>query len=565
MDCSTLEFCDQFQELRAEINDNFQAFQAQQEDDTGDFADDATWVLTSSFVILTMQSGFGLLEMGSSSNGNEVHIMIKNVADVIFGSLAYWLFGYGISYGTPSIPFMGLGQFCPNGSYIANESGLLFSRYIFQFSFAATSTTIVSGCVAMRMRFLVYCIFAFFSIIVYAFVAHWVWAEDGWLNNLGMHDFAGGGPVHVVGGVNGLVAILMLGPRTGRFDGTRPKSDFKPSSPVSMLFGLFMLWWGWIGFNCGSSFGITGQKWVVATRAAISTINATAGGGFLAIVWSLLWTKWKLIRVDDIVNGILGSLVAITPSCASIHTYDALIIGSIGGVIAITSNQYVKHLQLDDPVGAIGVHFMSGTWGIFAVGLFADSSLPGLDIKDGLFRGGGFELIGIQLLGALVIMSWSAVCSGIIFYVIGITISKDWRDPRSGLRVSLEEELKGADYFLHGIDPTEDWDSDLEELVQSHGKGNMKDEEAPGKTTGGKTGDSFKWKEGENDENKRIEQCASTLVGGDLQVQSGSEDTADAKSKKRSMYIRRTSAAGMFQTTQARSQRSLSTIPEKLK
>jgi len=452
MDCSTLEFCDQFQELRAEINDNFQAFQAQQEDDTGDFADDATWVLTSSFVILTMQSGFGLLEMGSSSNGNEVHIMIKNVADVIFGSLAYWLFGYGISYGTPSIPFMGLGQFCPNGSYIANESGLLFSRYIFQFSFAATSTTIVSGCVAMRMRFLVYCIFAFFSIIVYAFVAHWVWAEDGWLNNLGMHDFAGGGPVHVVGGVNGLVAILMLGPRTGRFDGTRPKSDFKPSSPVSMLFGLFMLWWGWIGFNCGSSFGITGQKWVVATRAAISTINATAGGGFLAIVWSLLWTKWKLIRVDDIVNGILGSLVAITPSCASIHTYDALIIGSIGGVIAITSNQYVKHIQLDDPVGAIGVHLTAGMWGLVSVGLFADNSLPGISVRNGLFRGGGLELLGIQALGTTVISLWSAACSAVIFYLIGVAVSRDWKDPRSGLRVSLEEELKGADAILHGVE-----------------------------------------------------------------------------------------------------------------
>jgi len=169
--------------------------------------------------------------------------MLKNIFDVVFGALAYYLLGYGKSYGTPSNPFMGLGDYCPD-NYADHEieSGLLHSRYLFQLSFVATSTTIVSGAVAMRMKFSVYCIFAFFAVIFYSFVAHWVWADDGWLATLGVHDFAGSGPVHLLGGMNGLIGIVMVGSRTGRFDGSRPESDFEPSSPTSMLFGLFMLW-----------------------------------------------------------------------------------------------------------------------------------------------------------------------------------------------------------------------------------------------------------------------------------------------------------------------------------
>ncbi|CAE7864984.1 amt-2 [Symbiodinium necroappetens] len=221
-------------------------------------ADDATWVLTSSFCILTMQSGFGMLEMGSSSKGHEVNIVLKNIFDVVCGAMAYYMVGYGLSYGEPSNWFVGQGDFfvdANDGDHM--DTGLIHSRYIFQFSFAATSTTIVSGCLAMRCRFLVYCFYSFYSVIVYAFVAHWEWAPNGWLKQLGVHDFAGSGAVSLLGAMNGLIGILWLGPRLGRFDGTRLSTDFKPSSPTTILFGLFMLWWGWIGFNCGSSFGIT--------------------------------------------------------------------------------------------------------------------------------------------------------------------------------------------------------------------------------------------------------------------------------------------------------------------
>ena len=253
-------------------------------------ADDATWVLTSSFVILTMQSGFAMLEMGSSGKGHEVNILVKNVYDVVCGALAYYLLGYGISYGSPSNAFTGLGDYLMDVSATDPiSSGLVFSNFIFQFSFAATSTTIVSGCLAMRCRFILYCLYSFYAVLVYSFVAHWVWSANGWLAQLGVHDFAGSGPVHLVGAVNGLIGILVLGPRHGRFDGTRPPEDFRPSSSSSLLIGLFMLWWGWIGFNCGSSFGITQFKWIVATRAGVTTINATAGGGIAA----LLYTKAK--------------------------------------------------------------------------------------------------------------------------------------------------------------------------------------------------------------------------------------------------------------------------------
>ena len=257
-------------------------------------------------MILTMQSGFAMLEMGAAAKGNEVNILIKNVYDVVCGALAYYLLGYGISYGSPSNSFMGLGDFLMDVSNTDDiRHGLVFSSFIFQFSFAATSTTIVSGCLAMRCRFVVYCLYAFYAVLVYAFVAHWVWSEHGWLAKLGVHDFAGSGPVHLLGATNGLIGVLALGPRHGRFDGTRPAEDFRPSSPTSILIGLFMLWWGWIGFNCGSSFGITGSKWVVATRAGVTTINATFGGGLTA----LLYTKAKSNGRQD---GTMGPLKPLT-------------------------------------------------------------------------------------------------------------------------------------------------------------------------------------------------------------------------------------------------------------
>ena len=425
---------------------------SEQEGESRGYADDATWILTASFVILTMQSGFGLLEAGSCSPGYEINVMMKNIVDVIFSAFAFYLVGYGIAFGAPANSFMGLGDMPADGGYDEVESGLLYSRYVFQLSFAATATTIVSGCVAMRMKFVVYCLFSFISTILYSFVAHWLNTEIGWLNQMGVHDFAGGASVHIFGGINGLVAILFLGPRKGRFDGSRPISDFFPSSPTSQVFGLFMLWWGWIGFNCGSSFGITDDKWVVATRCAVTTINSTVGGGLLAILYSLWRTNWRLIIPEHVVNGILGSLVAITPGCAYVHTYDAFPIGLIGAFVALSLNTIVCHYKMDDPVGAVGVHAGGGIWGLIAVGFFADSELPGVDVQDGLFRSGGdWSLLGFQTIAVLSTIGWAIAWSSIFFYIVGCYFSWDYTDPRKGLRQSDKEDKLGADWYLHGV------------------------------------------------------------------------------------------------------------------
>lgn len=399
-----------------------------------------------------MQTGFALLEMGSSRAGNEVNILLKNVADVLFGSLAYYLLGFGLSFGEPSNPFMGLGDFAPGRGGSVVESGLFYSLYIFQLSFAATSTTIVSGCVAMRMKFVVYCAFSFFAVVFYGFAVHWIWAEGGWLAEMGVMDFAGGGPVHLFGGINGLVGILFVGPRTGRYDGSRPRSDFVPVSPTSTLFGLLILWWAWLGFNCGSSFGITGYRWVVATRCALTTINASAAGGIVAMIKSLLSTNRRFVQPLDVSSGILGSLVAITPACASVKLYDAYIIGALGGLVGLYCIDLLNHFEVDDPVGAVGVHAGSAIWGLIAVGLFADGNLVGVSVDSGLFRGGGLSLLGVQCLEIVVIIGWSLLFSGTFFYLTGILLSCDLWNPRKGLRVSIQEEEKGADAWLHGLD-----------------------------------------------------------------------------------------------------------------
>lgn len=226
-------------------------------------SDDATWILTSAFIIFTMQSGFGLLESGMVSRKNEVNIMVKNAVDVIYGGLSYWLFGFAFSFG-----MVGGNGFCGFGNFLtdADESqmGQVYSKYFFQLSFSTTATTIVSGAMAERTNLKAYTMYSFLNTLTYSLPAHWIWDGNGWLNQMGAVDIAGCGAVHLVGGVSGLVATLMLKPRIGRFDENAPQ--MKMASPTNVLLGTFMLWWGWLGFNCGSTFGISGMKWKLASR-----------------------------------------------------------------------------------------------------------------------------------------------------------------------------------------------------------------------------------------------------------------------------------------------------------
>ena len=228
-------------------------------------SDDATWILTSAFIIFTMQSGFGLLEAGLVSRKNETNIMVKNAIDVIYGGLAYWIFGFAISFGESDLNngFMGWGDFFVDTT---DQNFGIFAKYFFQLSFATTSTTIVSGAMAERVNINAYIAFSFINTLSYAFPAHWMWDDKGFLKVMGAVDVAGCGPVHLVGGVAAIVAAIMLKPRKSKFDEHGNPRELQMASPTNVLLGTFMLWWGWLGFNCGSTFGISGIKWKLASR-----------------------------------------------------------------------------------------------------------------------------------------------------------------------------------------------------------------------------------------------------------------------------------------------------------
>ncbi|XP_071037845.1 putative ammonium transporter 3 [Parasteatoda tepidariorum] len=345
--------------------------------------DDATWIMTSSFIIFTMQSGFGLLESGYVNRKNEVNIMVKNSVDVIFGGLGYWMFGYAFSFGKD-----------PGSNFFI------------------------------------------------VFTLGWVWTKRGFLSSLNVVDIAGCSAVHLVGGASALVAAIMLKPRLGRYENGN-HSNPSLGSPTNALVGMFMLWWGWLGFNCGSTFGVSGHKWKYAARSAIVTINSSVGGGIAALVLSYLTQRKKFI-VTYLINGILASLVAITGGCALYHPWEAIIVGAVGSVLANCTVPLLDKLHVDDPVGAIAVHGAGSVWGMLAVGLFVerDTLMELSNGLTGLFRGGGFKLLGIQLLAIVIVIFWSMVTTFMLLFVINKFVP---------IRMTPEEEKAGADLVEHNI------------------------------------------------------------------------------------------------------------------
>ena len=325
-------------------------------------------MVTCSCIIFNMQTGFGMLESGCVSLKNEVNIMMKNMVDVVLGGLTYWAFGYGISYGESSVSnwLMGFGDWFVDGEGVL--IGPVFTEFIFQMSFATTATTIVSGAIAERFDFSAYCLFSLVNTIVYCVPAGWLWAPRGFLYQLGCIDIAGSGGVHLVGGASALVSAWLVGPRLGRWElDTAPPMG----SPTNALIGLYMLWWGWLAFNAGSTFGVTDNKWQLSARACVTTLMASVSGGLVALVQSYFINNKKQ-DVLTVVNGILGSLVAITAGCAVVNTYSALFVGAVGSFLANISPPFLEWLRIDDAVGATCVHGFGGAWGMIAVGLFAE-------------------------------------------------------------------------------------------------------------------------------------------------------------------------------------------------
>ncbi len=395
---------------------------------------DTLWVLIAAFLVFFMQAGFGMVEAGFVRAKNATNILTKNFLDFCMASLGFFLFGYAIMFGTGN-GFMGFSGWFLRGA----ESGAavpLFAFWLFQAAFCGAAATIVAGGMAERMRFPAYLIYSFLiSALIYPLVGHWIWG-GGWLASLGFADFAGSTVVHTTGGVAALVGTMVLKPRIGKYrtDGS-PNLIAGHNIPLASL-GVFILWFGWFGFNPGSTLSV-GNGALIA-RVAINTNLAAAAGGMVA-----MGTIWILTRKADLsmaMNGALAGLVAITAPCAYVDPWAAIVIGAVGGIVVVFGTELLDKIKVDDPVGAVPVHAINGVWGTLAVGLFGKGSL-GLS-RAGLFYGGGITQLGVQLLGVLSVAAFVFVTMGIIFKVIDATI---------GLRVSTDEEYRGLDIGEHGI------------------------------------------------------------------------------------------------------------------
>lgn len=396
---------------------------------------DTVWVLMAAFLVFFMQAGFGMVEAGFIRAKNATNILTKNFLDFCMASLGFFIFGYAIMFGGDGA-FMGTTGWLLRGA----ESGAaipLFAFWLFQAAFCGAAATIVAGGMAERMKFPAYLIYSFLiSSLVYPIVGHWVWG-GGWLAGMDFADFAGSTVVHTSGGVAALIGTIILKPRTGKYraDGS-PNLIAGHNIPLASL-GVFILWFGWFGFNPGSTLGV-GDGSLIA-RVAINTNVAAAAGGLFAML--SVWIATKKADLSMAMNGALAGLVAITAPCAFVEPGAAIIIGAIGGVLVVFGAVFLDRLHIDDPVGAVPVHGMNGIWGTLAVGVFGKESL-GLS-HNGLAYGGGFAQLGIQLAGALSVAVFVLVAMGVIFKVIDLTI---------GLRVSVDEEYRGLDIGEHGME-----------------------------------------------------------------------------------------------------------------
>ena len=397
---------------------------------------DTVWVLLAAFLVFFMQAGFGMVEAGFTRAKNACNILTKNFLDYCVASIMFFLVGYALMFGDGNA-LMGWTGFVMAGA--PNPSGVHpLAFWLFQAAFCGAAATIVAGAMAERMKFPAYLVYtAFISALMYPIVGHWIWNAGGWLCRLGFVDFAGSTVVHSVGGAVSLVGTIALGPRIGKFgpDG-RPKIIPGHSIPLAAL-GVFVLWFGWFGFNPGSTLGV-GDGSAIALIAANTNLAAAAGG--ISAMFSV-WYRYGKPDLSMTMNGALAGLVAITAPCAFVTPAAAIGIGAIGGIIVVLGVALLDFVGVDDPVGAIPVHGMNGIWGTLAVGIWGQSAL-GL-ARDGLLHGGGFAQLGVQAVGSLCVCLFAIGSMGIVFAAIKRTM---------GLRVSRKEEIRGLDIGEHGME-----------------------------------------------------------------------------------------------------------------
>ena len=396
---------------------------------------DTVWVLIAAFLVFFMQAGFGMVEAGFIRAKNACNILTKNFLDFCMASLGFFAFGYAIMFGAGNGLLGYTGWFLSGASSGADIP--LYAFWLFQAAFCGAAATIVAGGMAERMKFPAYLIYSFLiSALIYPIVGHWIWG-GGWLASLNFADFAGSTVVHALGGFAALVGTIILGPRIGKYNPDGSANAIAGHSIPLASLGVFILWFGWFGFNPGSTLSV-GNGDLIA-RVAINTNLAAALGGIFAML-----TVWKLFGKPDLsmaMNGALAGLVAITAPCAFVEPWAAMIIGAIGGIIVVLGVLLLDKLHVDDPVGAFPVHGMNGVWGTLAIGLFGQKAL-GL-ASDGLFYGGGLTQFGVQFLGVLSVVAFVVVTMGIVFKTIDVTL---------GLRVTRDEELRGLDIGEHGME-----------------------------------------------------------------------------------------------------------------
>ena len=395
------------------------------------------WFLMGAALVFWMQAGFAMVETGFTRAKNAGNIIMKNLMDFCIGTVVFILIGFSFLLGEDFLGFIGK----PGFDIFTSYSNFSFSSFVFNLVFCATTATIVSGAMAERTKFLSYCIYsAVISALIYPIEAHWIWG-GGWLAQLGFHDFAGSCAIHMVGGISAIIGAAMLGPRIGKFTKDKSGKIIKVNAfpghnlPLGAL-GVFILWFGWYGFNGAAC--TTGDQ---LASVFLTTTVAPAIATVTCMVFT--WLKYGKPDVSMCLNASLAGLVAITAPCDVTDCLGAIIIGFVAGLLVVFGVWLLDYkLHIDDPVGAVAVHMMNGIWGTIAVGLFATTSAPGNDSVVGLFYGGGLRQLGIQLLGFVTVASWTAVTITIAFIVIKKTI---------GLRVTEEEEIVGLDSKEHGL------------------------------------------------------------------------------------------------------------------
>ncbi|MHB9111324.1 MAG: ammonium transporter [Thermoleophilia bacterium] len=408
---------------------------------------DTVWVMLAAFLVFFMQAGFATLEAGFCRTKNAGHIAWKNLVNLAISAMVFWAVGFAIAFGTGSGFAGSSGWFMSVAPDQVNDvfASLSFSnipitaKYLFEFAFAAVSLAIVYGALLERTKMVVYFVFAVaFVGFIYPVVGHWIWG-GGWLAQLGMQDFAGSTVVHLVGATAALVGAIALGPRIGKYGKDGSIRPIPGHSMTLALLGVIILWLGWFGFNPGSTLKAMSLSF---TDIAVTTNLAAAAGVISAMI-----TAWVVMGKPDIGmtgNGAIAALVAITAPCAFVEPWAAVVIGGVAGSIMVLAVLGIDRIKIDDPIGALSCHGLSGIWGTLAAGLFATPELVvkvGVG-KPGLFYGGGFEQLGVQALGIAAVFAFVLLSTGIVFYGLKAI---------TGIRLTPEQELAGSDFAEHGM------------------------------------------------------------------------------------------------------------------